>query len=296
MKKKIIKFVLIVMLLSVQNCLARYWCQEQADGTYKFYGASKKFNACDENKNAYYDPSLPSARLPPAPSDDTTTPVVADPMSMPINPDSDKNTTPAPTTPAPGSIEPSSPNPVGIDGTPAPTTSKPSSAFTDEEATSRIMEKKMDPRTWRDVGDLTPQETASEVAKGNIDPKTGTWTDKSLDASAPKWTSPASWRPNDMTSTSFKLDPKFLSPSNKPYNGGAKQNLKDILANIGKYLLIATTTIAVLSIVVGGIMISTTGPSDRAAKGKTIIMLNIAAVILALLSYSIIRLVSWLIA
>lgn len=99
-----------------------------------------------------------------------------------------------------------------------------------------------------------------------------------------------------MTSTSFKLDPSFLSPSKKPYNDGAQKNLSNILANIGKYLLIATTTIAVLSIVVGGVMISTTGPSDRAAKGKTIIMLNIAAVILALLSYSIIRLVSWLIA
>lgn len=98
-----------------------------------------------------------------------------------------------------------------------------------------------------------------------------------------------------MTSTSFTLNPNDLSPSEKKYTGGTKVNFKNILANIGKYLLIATTTIAVLSIVVGGLMISTTGPSDRAAKGKTIIMLNIAAVFIALFSYSIIKLVSWII-
>lgn len=101
---------------------------------------------------------------------------------------------------------------------------------------------------------------------------------------------------DDMTSTNFRLNPSDLSPSQKKYNQGTGGNLKTILANVGKYLLIATTTIAVLSIVIGGLMISTTGPSDRAAKGKTIIMLNIMAVVVALFSYSIIRLVSWLIA
>ena len=98
-----------------------------------------------------------------------------------------------------------------------------------------------------------------------------------------------------MTSTNFSLNPNELSPSEKPYTGGTKVNIKNLLANIGKYLLIATTTIAVLSIVVGGLMISTTGPSDRAAKGKTIIMLNIMAIVVALFSYSIIKLVSWII-
>lgn len=99
-----------------------------------------------------------------------------------------------------------------------------------------------------------------------------------------------------MTSTSFTLDPNDLSPSEKRYTGATRANFQALLANIGKYLLIATTTLAVLSIVVGGLMISTTGPSDRAAKGKTIIMLNIMAIVVALLSYSIIRFVSWLIA
>jgi hypothetical protein len=106
----------------------------------------------------------------------------------------------------------------------------------------------------------------------------------------------SSWGPDDMTSTDFRLDPSFLTPSEKIYKKGTIGNIKDILANIGKYLLIATTTIAVLSIVVGGLMISTTWPTDRAAKGKTIIMLNIMAVIVALFSYSIIKLVSWIIA
>ncbi|MFA6090528.1 MAG: hypothetical protein WC774_02005 [Candidatus Gracilibacteria bacterium] len=102
--------------------------------------------------------------------------------------------------------------------------------------------------------------------------------------------------PNDMTSTEFRLNPNDLSPSEKKYTGGTKTNFKILLANIGKYLLIATTTLSVLSIVVGGLIISTTGPSDRAAKGKTIIVLNITAIVIALFSYSIIQLVSWLIA
>lgn len=102
--------------------------------------------------------------------------------------------------------------------------------------------------------------------------------------------------PDDMTSTRFTLNPNDLSPSENSYNRGTDTNLKTILAGIGKTLLIATTAIAVLSFVVGGILISTTGPSDRAAKGKTIIMLNIMAIFVALFSYSIIRLVSWLIA
>jgi hypothetical protein len=99
-----------------------------------------------------------------------------------------------------------------------------------------------------------------------------------------------------MTSTEFRLNPNDLSPSEKKYTGGTKTNFKILLANIGKYLLIATTTLSVLSIVVGGLIISTTGPSDRAAKGKTIIVLNITAIVIALFSYSIIQLVSWLIA
>lgn len=107
--------------------------------------------------------------------------------------------------------------------------------------------------------------------------------------------SPPSGGSDDMTSTDFTLDPNDLSPSEKRYTGGTKTNFKTLLANIGKYLLIATTTLAVLSIVVGGLMIATTGPTDRAAKGKTIIMLNIMAVVVALFSYSIIQLVSWLI-
>jgi len=107
--------------------------------------------------------------------------------------------------------------------------------------------------------------------------------------------SPSGW-PNDLMSTDFRLDPNGLSPSEKRYTGGTKVNLTNLLKTIGNILLIATSTIAVLSIVVGGVMIATTGPSDRAAKWKTIITLNIIAIFVALFSYSLIRLVSWIIA
>ncbi|MDP2103565.1 MAG: hypothetical protein Q8K26_01430, partial [Candidatus Gracilibacteria bacterium] len=75
---------------------------------------------------------------------------------------------------------------------------------------------------------------------------------------------------DDLMSTEFTLNPGQLSPSEKRYTGGFKANMTSLLKNIGNILLIATSTIAVLSIVVGGVMIATTGPSDRAAKGKTI--------------------------
>ena len=71
-------------------------------------------------------------------------------------------------------------------------------------------------------------------------------------------------------------------------------NLTNFLGNMGKTLLIAISTLAVLSITIGGLMIATTGPSDRAAKGKTIISVNIIAIIIALSSYSIIQLARWL--
>lgn len=124
----------------------------------------------------------------------------------------------------------------------------------------------------------------------------GTKTTWNTDNPSSPTSSVSNWGPNDMTSTDFRLNPNDLSPSEKKYTSGTRTNFKTLLANIGKYLLIATTTIAVLSIVVWGLMISTTGPTDRAAKGKTIIILNITAIIVALFSYSIIRLVSWLIA
>ncbi len=118
---------------------------------------------------------------------------------------------------------------------------------------------------------------------------------KPASTTTPASSSASTGGPDDMTSTNFMFNPNDLSPSEKKYTAGTKANFSLLLANIGKYLLIATTTIAVLSITVGGLMIATTGPSDRAAKGKTIIMLNIMGVIVALFSYSIIRLVSWLI-
>lgn len=98
----------------------------------------------------------------------------------------------------------------------------------------------------------------------------------------------------NFASKSFTLDANSFSPATNKYRSGTAMNFTSLLANIGKYLLIATTTLAVLGITIGGIMIATTGPSDRHAKGKTIISLNIMAIVLALLSYSIIQFVRWL--
>lgn len=71
---------------------------------------------------------------------------------------------------------------------------------------------------------------------------------------------------NNFASPGFQLEANTLTPATKKYNSGTQTNLTSFLATAGKYLLIATTTLAVLSITIGGIMIATAGPSDRHAK------------------------------
>ncbi|MDD2487319.1 MAG: hypothetical protein PHS92_03045 [Candidatus Gracilibacteria bacterium] len=98
----------------------------------------------------------------------------------------------------------------------------------------------------------------------------------------------------DMRSSSFKFDVSSLSPSTKKYTQGGN-NVKALLATITNLLLIILPTISVLFMVSGGIMIiASGGASEKVTKGKNIVIYNIVAIVIALLSYSIIRLVIWI--
>lgn len=144
------------------------------------------------------------------------------------------------------------------------------------------------PTPWRNSPWNAAYDEAMETSE-RMDARPATTNDNSLG-----WGSNGG--SNDLMSPEFTLNPGQLSPSTERYDQKTVWNLKTLLMKIGNILLIATSTLAVLSIVVGGVMIATTGPSDRAAKGKTIITLNIIAIFVALFSYSLIRLVSWIIA
>jgi hypothetical protein len=99
--------------------------------------------------------------------------------------------------------------------------------------------------------------------------------------------------------TKFKFDPNSISPSSKsqtdPYAAGTG-NIKPFLQRVARILLIIVSTGAVLSIVIGGFYMATSGgDSEKANKGKIIITYNIIAIFVALLAYGIIQFVTWII-
>ncbi|MDD2566260.1 MAG: hypothetical protein PHY51_05505, partial [Candidatus Gracilibacteria bacterium] len=72
-------------------------------------------------------------------------------------------------------------------------------------------------------------------------------------------------------------------------------NISNLLKNIVYLLLIIIPSLAVLFIVIGGIkIILAGGDSSKVGQGKTIITFNIIAVVVSLLSYSIIQLTTWI--
>lgn len=95
--------------------------------------------------------------------------------------------------------------------------------------------------------------------------------------------------------TGFRFDPSSISPSTKTYADGSG-NITPFLKNVARILLIIVSTGAVLSIVIGGFYMATSGgDSEKANKGKIIITYNIIAICVALFAYGIIQFVTWII-
>ena len=91
------------------------------------------------------------------------------------------------------------------------------------------------------------------------------------------------------------FDPNKLAPTTKKYRSGTA-NIPILLDTVAKVLLIVVSTGAVLFIVVGGLLMATSGgDSERANKGKIIITYNIIAIIIAMLSFGIVQFVIWVI-
>ncbi|EKE26945.1 MAG: hypothetical protein ACD_4C00113G0006, partial [uncultured bacterium (gcode 4)] len=85
-----------------------------------------------------------------------------------------------------------------------------------------------------------------------------------------------------------------LSPAKDKYDQW-ENNVKNLIWNIVRILMIVLPTLSVSFMVVWGIMIITSGwASEKVTKWKNIIVYNIIAIVLALLSYSIVKLVIWI--
>ena len=98
-----------------------------------------------------------------------------------------------------------------------------------------------------------------------------------------------------LTTTDFKLNPKDFSPSNKSYTAGGG-NIANMIGDLVRMMLIAISTIAVISIAIGGAMMAISGgDSDRVTKGKAILIHSLQALAVSLSAYFIIKFVSWVI-
>lgn len=104
-----------------------------------------------------------------------------------------------------------------------------------------------------------------------------------------------SWSPDDISSSSFMLDVSKLSPSEHVYNMWAEDNIKELSKRIINIALIMLPTLSLLFMVIGAIMMITSGgSSEKITKWKNIVIYNIVAIVVALLSYSIVKLIIWI--
>lgn len=103
---------------------------------------------------------------------------------------------------------------------------------------------------------------------------------------------------NDMKSKDYMINVSDLSPAEKNASNTAtspKDIINSILEKITQMLLIIIPSLASIFIVVWGIkMITSWWDSSKISSAKNIITYNIIAIVISLLSYSIIQLIVWL--
>lgn len=156
------------------------------------------------------------------------------------------------------------------------TTPAPSWLWPIDTSYKDYVKSQMDPATWKlkewvvldDKNTFTQKQIANEAYKNS---------------------------PDNIGSTAFKLDINKLSPSKNKWTEWPAMNINNLLKNIAYLLLIIIPSLAVLFIVVWGMkIILAWWDSSKVGQGKTIITFNIIAVVVSLLSYSIIQLTTWI--
>lgn len=102
--------------------------------------------------------------------------------------------------------------------------------------------------------------------------------------------------PTSLCSSQFTFETSSASPSSFKYDRGSKGNIQMLFEHASNILLIGIATLAALLITVAGLrMALSAGNTDEASKGKTMLRFNIMALGIALLSYAIVNLLTWII-
>ncbi|HRI36161.1 MAG TPA: hypothetical protein PK765_03730 [bacterium] len=98
----------------------------------------------------------------------------------------------------------------------------------------------------------------------------------------------------DLSSPSFTFSPSYLQVGDTEYSDGI-DNVENFIVHIANIILVGVAVLAAIGVIVAGFMlILSGGDSSQANQAKQIITYNIIAIVMALFSYSIIQLVSWL--
>lgn len=102
--------------------------------------------------------------------------------------------------------------------------------------------------------------------------------------------------PTSLCSSQFTFETSSASPSSFKYDRGSKGNIQMLFEHASNILLIGIATLAALLITVAGLrMALSAGNTDEASKGKTMLRFNVMALGIALLSYAIVNLLTWII-
>lgn len=108
--------------------------------------------------------------------------------------------------------------------------------------------------------------------------------------------SSASSSPDDLTGTWYMLQVANLNPVNPSASTvWGKEAIEYMLKKISSLLLFMIPIIAAVSFIIAGYYyILSSGDSEKANQAKTIIKWNIIAILVALFSYVIIKLIAWI--
>lgn len=108
----------------------------------------------------------------------------------------------------------------------------------------------------------------------------------------------ADWNTSDIKKSDYMINVSDLNPweaNTSTVASSPKDIISSILEKITQMLLIVIPALASIFIVVWGIKMITSGwDSSKISSAKNIITYNIIAVVISLLSYSIIQLIVWL--
>lgn len=105
------------------------------------------------------------------------------------------------------------------------------------------------------------------------------------------WTSPNPT--DDLTKPTYMLQVGNLSPINKNEAPWGKEAITTLLSSVSSILLFILPVIAAISLIIAGYYyILSSGDSEKASQAKIIIKWNIVAILVALFSYAIIKLIA----